>query len=69
MIFNLFQNGPIDGEEDIATGTYADGAAGTPRFDLSRRPRDRRAGLRRTAHERDYGANRIPCEAGAGFVP
>ena len=67
MFFGFFQPVPAD-EDDIATGTYADGAMGTPPGDPSARPRDRSQTFRRTAHERDYGAARVAGQTGAGMV-
>jgi hypothetical protein len=54
MIFSLFQTRPVDDEDDIATGTYADGAIGTPASDVSASVRN----WRQSSHERDYGAGR-----------
>ncbi|GMB83640.1 hypothetical protein NN6n1_44230 [Shinella zoogloeoides] len=68
MLFGLFQATPAD-DDDIATGTYADGVMGTPLSDPSARPRERSQAFRRTAHERDYGAARTAGQTGAGLVP
>ncbi|MGB3875874.1 hypothetical protein [Shinella zoogloeoides] len=68
MLFGLFQATPTD-DDDIATGTYADGVMGTPLSDPSARPRERSQAFRRTAHERDYGAARTAGQTGAGLVP
>ncbi|WPE19837.1 hypothetical protein [Shinella zoogloeoides] len=68
MLFGLFQATPTD-DDDIATGTYADGVMGTPLSDPSARPRERSQTFRRTAHERDYGAARTTGQTGAGLVP
>jgi len=66
MLFGLFHNAPVESDEDSATGTYADGAVGTPAADRSASAEGR--ALRRTAHERDYGKRRRPTLAGAGFT-
>lgn len=68
MFFGLFHSAPT-GDDDIATGTYADGVVDTPSSDSSARPRDRSQSFRRTAHDRDYGAVRVAGQAGAGMVP
>lgn len=68
MLFGLFQATPTD-DDDIATGTYADGVMGMPLSDPSARPRERSQAFRRTAHERDYGTARTAGQAGAGLVP
>ncbi|WP_313196162.1 hypothetical protein [Shinella zoogloeoides] len=68
MLFGLFQATPTD-DDDIATGTYADGVMGTPLSDPSARPRERSQAFRRTAHERDYGTARTAGQTGAGLVP
>ena len=59
MLFGLFHKVPVDTDEDTATGTWADGAQGTPAADRSAAPADIRKTFRRTAHERDYGKRRI----------
>ena len=69
MLFGFFQQSPADREDDMATGTYADGVVGTPLSDPSARPRERSQAFRRSAHERDYGAVRAAGQAGAGMVP
>jgi hypothetical protein len=71
MLFGLFQQSPTDHQEDdVATGTYADGMVGTPLSDPSARPRERSHAFRRGAHERDYGTVRAAAgQAGAGMVP
>jgi len=69
MLFGFFQQGPADRDDDIATGTYADGVIGTPLCDPSARPRERSQAFRRSAHERDYGTVRAAGQAGAGMVP
>lgn len=68
MLFGLFQVTPTD-NDDIATGTYADGVVGTPLSDVSARPRERSQAFRRSAHERDYGVTRAAGQTGAGMVP
>ncbi len=68
MLFGFFQATPAD-NDDIATGTYADGMAGMPLSDVAARPRERGRSFRRTAHERDYGALRAAGQVGAGMVP
>jgi hypothetical protein len=68
MLFGLFQTIPINQDDDIATGTFADGVIGTPLNDLSARPRDRSQAFRRTAHDRDYGVVRSAGQTGAGMV-
>lgn len=68
MLFGLFQATPTD-DDDIATGTYADGVIGTPLSELSIRPRERSQAFRRSAHERDYGTARIASQTVAGMVP
>ena len=69
MLFGLLQPVSTDREDDIATGTYADGVIGTPLCDPSARPRERSQTFRRGAHERDYGTIRAAGQAGAGMVP
>lgn len=69
MLFGFFQTSPLDQEDDIATGTYADGMIGTPLGDPSARPRERSQTFRRSAHDRDYGTVRTACQTGAGLVP
>ena len=69
MLFGLFQTRPAEAEDDVATGTFADGATGVPLTDPSARPRERSQTFRRTAHDRDYGAARIAGQTGAGLVP
>ena len=68
MLFGLFEPTPTD-DDDIATGTYADGVIGTPLSDPSARPRERSKAFRRSAHERDYGTTRAAGQTGAGMVP
>ncbi|WP_242222559.1 hypothetical protein [Shinella zoogloeoides] len=68
MLFGLFHATPTD-DDDIATGTYADGVVGTPLSDASGRLRDRSQAFRRTAHERDYGTRRAAAQTGAGMIP
>jgi hypothetical protein len=69
MLFGLFQSNPATHDDDIATGTYADGMIGTPLSDIAVRPRERSQAFRRTAHERDYSAVRVVAQTGAGMVP
>ena len=69
MLFGLFQIRATETEDDVATGTFADGAIGTALTDPSARPRERSQTFRRTAHDRDYGAARIAGQTGAGLVP
>lgn len=66
MLFGFFETAPTD-DDDIATGTYADGVIGTPLSDPSARPRERTRAFRR-AHERDYGIARMAGQTGAGMV-
>lgn len=68
MLFGFFQTTPVN-DDDIVTGTYADGVVGAPLSDPSARPRERGQAFRRTAHDRDYGAARNAGHAGAGMVP
>lgn len=68
MLFGLFQPSPTAADDDIATGTYADGVIGTPLGDASIRPRDRSQTFRRSTHERDYGTLRTAGQTGAGMV-
>lgn len=68
MFFGLFQMSLATPEDDIATGTYADGAIGTPLADLSAPPRDRSQAFRRTLQDRDYGLSRKAGQSGAGMV-
>ncbi|MBN9055922.1 hypothetical protein [Shinella sp. NM-101] len=68
MLFGFLKITETD-EDDIATGTYADGVIGTPLGDPSARPRERGQTFRRNAHERDYGAARTVRQAGFGMVP
>lgn len=69
MLFGLFQARSRELEDDVATGTFADGMVGTQLSDPSARPRERSQTFRRTAHERDYGATRLAGQTGAGLVP
>lgn len=64
MLFGLFRTLFPDDGEDTATGTYADGAVGTPACDRSAYAEGGtpRAG----AHERDYGRTRSLAPIGAG---
>ncbi len=68
MLFGFLKT-PETNEDDIATGTYADGAVGTLLYDPSARPGERGQTFRRNAHERDYGAARTVRQAGFGMVP
>ena len=68
MLFGFFQVNPAKPEDDIATGTYADGAVGTPLADPSAPPRDRSQAFRRTHPDRDYGLSRKAGQSGAGMV-
>lgn len=68
MFFGFFQVSPAAPEDDIATGTYADGALGTPFADLSAPLRDRSQTFRRTTQNRDYGLSRKAGQSGAGMV-
>ena len=67
MFFGFFQSSPTEPEDDIATGTYADGVIGTPVV-VSTPPRDRSQMFRRAAKERDYGTVRNAGQTGAGMV-
>ena len=69
MFFGLFQTKSIEHEDDVATGTFADGMIGTPLSDIMLRPRERSQTFRRQAHDRDYGAARMAGQMGAGLVP
>lgn len=69
MLFGLFQAKSAENEDDVATGTFADGMIGTPLSDPSARPRERNQTFRRNAHDRDYGAARMAGQTGAGLVP
>lgn len=69
MLFGLFQTKSIEHEDDVATGTFADGMIGAPLSDASARPRERSKPFRRSAHDRDYGAIRMAGQTGAGLVP
>lgn len=69
MLFGFFQASSIDREDDVATGTYADGMIGTELGDPSARPRERSRALSRTAYDRDYGMARTAGPTGAGMVP
>ena len=69
MFFGLFETKPAERDDDVATGTFADGMVGTPLSDLSAPPRERGSTFRRTAHDRDYGAARLAGQTGAGLVP
>ncbi|MDX3976160.1 hypothetical protein [Shinella sp.] len=68
MLFGFFQVNPVDRDDDMATGTYADGIIGTPLGDTSVRPRDRSQTFRRAMPDRDYGLARSAGQAGAGMV-
>ncbi len=68
MILGLIQTLFTGREDDIATGTYADGAAGTPPKDLSGYAERRRATTRLTAEERDYAQLRAAVQMGAGMT-
>lgn len=68
MFFGLFQVNPAMPEDDIATGTYADGVVGTPLADRTVPPRDRSQAFRRTFPDRDYGLSRKAGQSGAGMV-
>lgn len=68
MFFGLFQPSPTAADDDIATGTYADGVIGTSLGDAAMRPHDRSQTFRRSTHERDYGALRHAGQSGAGMV-
>ncbi|WP_312412090.1 hypothetical protein [Shinella sp.] len=66
MLFGFFQ-ASTDADDDIATGTYADGMIEVMRSDPSAGPRERSLAFRRR-HERDYGAVRTAGQTGAGMV-
>lgn len=68
MLFGLFQTRSTEAEDDVATGTFADGAISMALADPSARPRERSQTFRRTAHDRDYGAARVAGQTGAGLV-
>lgn len=69
MLFGLFQTKSIEHEDDVATGTFADGMIGTPHSDTSARSRERSQAFRHSAHDRDYGTIRMAGQMGAGLVP
>lgn len=69
MLFGFFQTSPLDHDDDIATGTYADGMIGTPLGDPLGRPRERNQSSRRSALDRDYAAIRTAGQTVAGLVP
>lgn len=69
MLFGLFQTKSTEHEDDVSTGTFADGVTGMPLSDLSARPRERSQSFRRNAHDRDYGIARMAGQTGAGLVP
>lgn len=66
MFFGFFQSSP-DRDDDIATGTYADGMMEVLRIDPSAGSRER-SRASRSRHERDYGAVRTAGQTGAGMV-
>lgn len=67
MFFDFLRTSPAEEGDDTATGTYADGAVGTPQADLSVHPRRRR--LRgEAAQERIYGLARQACQQSAGMI-
>ena len=68
MLFGFFQVRPANQDDDVATGTYADGAIGIPLGDPSAHPRERNETFRRTASDREYGLARSAGQAGAGMV-
>ncbi|WP_421580785.1 hypothetical protein [Shinella sp. M31] len=69
MLFGLFQTKSIEHEDDVATGTFADGMVGTPLSDTFAHPRERSQAFRRNARDRDYGTIRMAGQMGAGLVP
>lgn len=68
MFFGFFQVNPVDRDDDIATGTYADGMIGMSLGDATVRPRDRSQTFRRATPDRDYRLARSAGQAGAGMV-
>jgi hypothetical protein len=66
MLFGFFQASP-DTDDDIATGTYADGMIEVMRNDPSAGLRER-SQVSRRRHERDYGAVRTAGQTSAGMV-
>lgn len=69
MFFGLFQTKSAECEDDVATGTFADGMIGTHLSDASARPRERSQTFRRSVHDSDYGTIRMAGQMGAGLVP
>jgi hypothetical protein len=68
MLFKLFQTSSLE-DDDIATGTYADGMVGTPLRDPLVGAREQGRSFRRAGQERDYGMIRTAGQTGAGMVP
>ena len=68
MLFRFFQTN-AGADDDIATGTYPDGAVDVTLNDPSARPRERGRTLRRAAKDRDYCMARSAGQTGAGMVP
>lgn len=69
MFFGLFKAKSTEHEDDVATGTFADGMIAAPLYDASVRPGDRSQAFRRGTHDREYGAIRMAGQMGAGLVP
>lgn len=65
MLFKIFTAKRAEAVEDEATGTFADGAFHFPATDVASL---RRKEGERSAHERDYGANRTVSEVPPGFA-
>jgi hypothetical protein len=72
MLFKLFQTSSLE-DDDIATGTYADGMVGTPLGDPLVGAREQGRSLHPTGphagQEGDYGMIRTAGQTGAGMVP
>jgi len=69
MLFGFFQTSPLDQDDDIATGTYADGMIGIPLGDPLARSRERSQSFARSVLDRDYAAVRTAGQTVAGLVP
>ncbi|RFZ81993.1 hypothetical protein D0Y60_23315 [Shinella sp. WSJ-2] len=69
MLFGLFRPKSIEHEDDVATGTFADGMIGMPLSDAFVRSRERNQAFRHSVDERDYSIIRLAGQMGAGLVP
>ena len=65
MLFDLLKLRQSTPDDTEVTGTYADGAVNLPATELSAARRNERD---RSAHERDYGANRKAAAIPVGLV-